>query len=163
MITIDITVQSTGWSEEKMLYNITEKALIETMRHVSLENVVSEISLLFTDDKHMTQINAQWRGKNKPTNVLSFPAFPLKAGDPPGPMLGDIVIARETVVLEAKKEGKKFQDHLTHMIIHGILHLLGYNHETDDEAYHMEELEREILRKLFIQDPYAEFLKNDRN
>lgn len=158
MITIDITIQSAGWSDEKMLYNITEKALTTTMYHLSLDNIVSEISLLFTDDKHMAQINAQWRGKNKSTNVLSFPAFPLKAGDPPGSMLGDIIIARETVVLEAENEGKKFQDHLTHMIVHGILHLLGYDHETDDEACQMEQVEREILRKLSIQDPYAELL-----
>ncbi|WP_375633985.1 MULTISPECIES: rRNA maturation RNase YbeY [unclassified Bartonella] len=155
MIIIDIMIKSAGWNDEKMLYNITEKALMTAMHHVSLENVVSEISLLFTDDEHMAQINAQWRNKNKSTNVLSFPAFPLKAGNRPGPMLGDIIIARETVVFEAEKEGKTFQDHLTHMIVHGILHLLGYDHETDDEAYKMEKLEREILQKLSIKDPYA--------
>ncbi|WP_375631071.1 MULTISPECIES: rRNA maturation RNase YbeY [unclassified Bartonella] len=155
MIIIDIMIKSAGWNDEKMLYNITEKALMATMHHVSLENVVSEISLLFTDDEHMAQINAQWRNKNKSTNVLSFPAFPLKAGNQPGPMLGDIIIARETVVFEAENEGKTFQDHLTHMIVHGILHLLGYDHETDDEAYKMEKLEREILQKLSIKDPYA--------
>ncbi|MCZ2158069.1 rRNA maturation RNase YbeY [Bartonella sp. 220] len=156
MITIDITVESSGWNDEKTLYNITEKILKTTMHHVSLDNVISEISLLFTDNKHMAQINAQWRNKNKPTNVLSFPAYPLKAGDPPGPMLGDIIIAQETVALEAKKEGKLFQDHLAHMIVHGLLHLLGYNHETDDEAHHMEKLEREILQKLSIKNPYTE-------
>ncbi|WP_074381014.1 rRNA maturation RNase YbeY [Bartonella doshiae] len=156
MITIDITLESTGWNDRQMLYTLTEKALTTTMHHVSLGNVVSEVSLLFTDDQHMAQINAQWRNKNKPTNVLSFPAFPIKAGDPPGPILGDIIIARETVALEAKQEGKLFQDHLTHMIVHGALHLLGYNHETDDEAYQMEELEREILQKLSIKDPYTE-------
>ncbi|MET3560079.1 putative rRNA maturation factor [Bartonella japonica] len=156
MITIDIIVESVGWNDEEMLYKITEKALTTTMHRLSLENAASEISLLFTDDEHMTQINAQWRGKNKPTNVLSFPAFPLKAGDPPGPMLGDIIIARETVILEARKEGKPFQDHLTHIIVHGLLHLLGYNHETHDEALQMEGLEREILQQLFIKDPYAE-------
>ncbi|WP_375638365.1 MULTISPECIES: rRNA maturation RNase YbeY [unclassified Bartonella] len=155
MIIIDIMIKSAGWNDEKMLYNITEKALMATMHHVSLENVVSEISLLFTDDEHMAQINAQWRNKNKSTNVLSFPAFPLKAGNRPGPILGDIIIARETVVFEAEKEGKTFQDHLIHMIVHGILHLLGYDHETDDEAYKMEKLEREILQKLSIKDPYA--------
>ncbi|WP_455466321.1 rRNA maturation RNase YbeY [Bartonella sp. B39] len=155
MITIDITVESSGWNDKETLYNITEKVLTATMHHLSLENVVSEVSLLFTNDKHMAQINAQWRGKNKPTNVLSFPAFPLKIGQTPGLMLGDIVIARETVLLEAKNEGKLFQDHLIHMIVHGVLHLLGYNHETDDEAHQMEKLEREILRKLSINDPYT--------
>lgn len=156
MITIDITVESSGWDDEQILHNITEKALKTTIHHLSLENVVSEVSMLFTDDQHMAQINAKWRGKNKSTNVLSFPAFPLKIGQIPGPMLGDIIIARETVLLEAKREGKLFQDHLTHMIVHGVLHLLGYDHETDDEAHHMEKLEREILQKLSIQDPYIE-------
>ncbi|WP_455482100.1 rRNA maturation RNase YbeY [Bartonella sp. B35(2025)] len=156
MITIDITIKSSGWNDKKMLYNITEKALTTTMHHVSLENVVSEVSLLFTDDKHIEKINAQWRNQNKPTNVLSFPAFPLQAGESPKLMLGDIIIARETVALEAKKEGKSFQDHLTHMIVHGVLHLLGYNHETSDEAHQMEELERGILQKLSIKDPYTE-------
>ncbi|WP_455480934.1 rRNA maturation RNase YbeY [Bartonella sp. B12(2025)] len=156
MITIDITIKSPGWNDEKMLYNITEKALTVTIHHLSLGNIASEVSLLFTDDKHMAQINAQWRNKNKPTNVLSFPAFPLKVGETPGLMLGDIIIAQETVVLEAKKEGKLFQDHLTHMIVHGVLHLLGYNHETDEEALEMEKLEREILQKLSIKDPYTE-------
>ncbi|GAA4663383.1 rRNA maturation RNase YbeY [Bartonella pachyuromydis] len=156
MITIDITVESSGWDDEQILYNITEKTLITTMHHLSLENIVSEVSMLFTDDKHMAQINAKWRGKNKPTNVLSFPAFPIRIGQIPGLMLGDIIIARETVLLEAKREGKLFHDHLTHMIVHGVLHLLGYNHETDDEAHHMEKLEREILQKLSIKDPYIE-------
>ncbi|PIT70787.1 rRNA maturation RNase YbeY [Bartonella tribocorum] len=162
MIIIDIMIKSAGWNDEKTLYNITEKALMVTMHHVSLENIVSEISLLFTDDEHMAQINAQWRGKNKPTNVLSFPAVHLKAGNSPGPILGDIVIARETVILEAEKQGKTFQDHLTHMIVHGTLHLLGYDHETDDEAHQMEKLEREILQKLSIKDPYAELSINDK-
>ncbi|WP_332065350.1 rRNA maturation RNase YbeY [Bartonella sp. CB189] len=156
MIIIDITVKGSGWYDKKTLYDITEKALTATMHHLSLENIVSEISLLFTDDKHMTQINTKWRNKNESTNVLSFPAFPLKAGSPPGPMLGDIIIARETVVREAIKEGKSFQNHLTHMIVHGVLHLLGYDHEKDYEAIQMEEIEREILHKLSIEDPYAE-------
>ncbi|WP_208432664.1 rRNA maturation RNase YbeY [Bartonella taylorii] len=163
MITIDITIDNSGWNDEKMLYNITEKALTTTMHHLSLENVISEVSLLFTDNKHMAQINAQWRNKNEPTNVLSFPAFPLKVGQTPGLILGDIIIARETVALEASTEGKLFQDHLTHMIVHGVLHLLGYNHETDEEAHQMEKLEREILQKLFIKNPYTELALNDKN
>ncbi|UNE54576.1 rRNA maturation RNase YbeY [Bartonella machadoae] len=159
MITIDIMIESSEWSDKQLLYNITEKVLTATMHHLSLENIVSEVSLLFTDDKHMAQINAKWRNKNKPTNVLSFPAFPLEIGQKPGPILGDIVIAQETVALEAKKERKSFQDHLTHMIVHGVLHLLGYNHETDEEAHQMEKLEREILQKLSINDPYIDTIE----
>lgn len=159
MITIDITIEDIEWGEEEVLYDIIEKALTATIQHCSLDDVVtSELSLLFTDDEHMAKINAQWRNKNKPTNVLSFPAFPIEAGQSPGSMLGDIVIARETVIREAKQEGKSFQDHLTHMIIHGVLHLLGYDHETHEEANQMEMLEREILQKLSIKDPYTELL-----
>ncbi|MCZ2203384.1 rRNA maturation RNase YbeY [Bartonella sp. A05] len=156
MIIIDMTIESAEWGEEKVLYNIAEKALTATIQHCSLDNITSELSLLFTNDEHMAQINAQWRNKNNPTNVLSFPAFPLKAGQNPRSMLGDIVIARETVMREAKQEGKSFHDHLTHMVVHGVLHLLGYDHETHEEAHQMEELEKEILRKLSIKDPYTE-------
>ncbi|CBI75849.1 conserved protein of unknown function [Bartonella clarridgeiae 73] len=158
MIAIDMTIESAKWGDEKMLYNITEKALTTTLQHLSLNEVRSELSLLFTDDKHMAQINAQWRHQNKSTNVLSFPSFPLKAGQNPGLMLGDIIIAQETIMREAEEEKKSFQDHLTHIIIHGILHLLGYNHETNDEANQMEKLEREILQKLSIKDPYTKLL-----
>ncbi|MDD9328954.1 MAG: rRNA maturation RNase YbeY, partial [Bartonella sp.] len=144
MISIDITIESAKWNNEKMLYNITENALVTTLQHLSLNEITSELSLLFTDDTHMAQINARWRNHNKPTNVLSFPAFPLKAGQNPKLTLGDIVIAQETVMREAEEEKKSFQDHLTHIIIHGILHLLGYDHQTNDEANQMEKLEKEI-------------------
>ncbi|MDD9332199.1 MAG: rRNA maturation RNase YbeY [Bartonella sp.] len=158
MISIDITIESAKWNNEKMLYNITENALVTTLQHLSLNEITSELSLLFTDDTHMAQINARWRNHNKPTNVLSFPAFPLKAGQNPKLTLGDIVIAQETVMREAEEEKKSFQDHLTHIIIHGILHLLGYDHQTNDEANQMEKLEKEILQKLTIKDPYTKLL-----
>ncbi|MCL6229959.1 rRNA maturation RNase YbeY [Bartonella bilalgolemii] len=158
MIAIDITIESAKWNDEEMLYNITDKALVTTLQHLSLNEVTSELSLLFTDDTRIAQINAQWRHHNKPTNVLSFPAFPLKAGQNPRLMLGDIVIAQETVMREAEEERKSFQDHLTHIIIHGILHLLGYDHETNNEANQMEKLEKEILQKLSIKDPYTKLL-----
>ncbi|KEG21142.1 rRNA maturation RNase YbeY [Bartonella bacilliformis] len=158
MISIKITIENAEWGNEKTLYTITEKALIATIDRLSLTQVTSELSLLFTNNVRMAQINTQWRNKNKSTNVLSFPAFSLKAGQNPGPMLGDIVLARETIVREAEEEGKSFHDHLTHMIVHGVLHLLGYDHETDNEAYQMEELEKEILQKIAIKNPYTELL-----
>ncbi|ALE03404.1 rRNA maturation RNase YbeY [Bartonella ancashensis] len=156
MISIDITVNSPEWDDEKLLYSITQKALIAVTSHLSLFDTVSELSLLFTNDEYMTQINAQWRKKNYPTNVLSFPAFPLKVGQKPGLMLGDIILARETIAREAEEGKKSFHDHLTHMIVHGILHLLGYDHETNDEAHQMEELEKDILQKISIKNPYTE-------
>lgn len=156
MITVDMSVETLNWEKEEILYDIAKKALMAIVQHLLLDDVTSELSLLFTDDDHMARINAQWRNKNKPTNVLSFPILPLKAGQKPGPMLGDIVVARETLIREANKAGKSFHDHLTHMIIHGILHLLGYDHKTHEDAYEMEKLEIEILQKLSIKNPYAD-------
>ncbi|RUU95673.1 rRNA maturation RNase YbeY, partial [Mesorhizobium sp. M7A.T.Ca.TU.009.01.3.1] len=115
----------------------------------------SELSLVFTDDAHVRVLNAGWRGKDKPTNVLSFPAFPFVQGGPLPPMLGDIVLAAETVAREAALEDKPVENHITHLVIHGLLHLLGYDHETDTEAEAMEAVERAALARLAIPDPYA--------
>jgi rRNA maturation RNase YbeY len=101
------------------------------------------------------EINAEWRNKDKPTNVLSFPAFPVTPGKMPGPMLGDIIIARETVEREAVDLDKSFEDHLTHLMVHGFLHLFGYDHIETEDAEKMEALETRILAKLGLSDPYA--------
>ncbi len=113
-----------------------------------------EVSLVFTDDAHVRVLNSQYRGKDAPTNVLSFPAAPVIPGRF-GPPLGDIVLAAETVAREADEGGLTIVDHLTHLIIHGFLHLLGHDHENDDEAIVMERLETAILERLGIADPYA--------
>ncbi len=110
---------------------------------------------MFTDDASIREINAEWRQQDKPTNVLSFPAFPVTPGEKPGPMLGDIVIARETVEREAVDLGKSFEEHLTHLLVHGFLHLLGYDHMETEEAEEMEALETRILASLGLSDPYA--------
>lgn len=115
----------------------------------------SELSLVFTDDAQIRTLNAGYRGKDKPTNVLSFPAFPAKRGAPLPPMLGDVVLASETIRREAALEGKPLDHHIAHLIIHGFLHLIGYDHETDAEADEMESLERRALALLAIPDPYA--------
>ncbi|RVC23665.1 rRNA maturation RNase YbeY, partial [Mesorhizobium sp. M7A.F.Ca.AU.002.02.1.1] len=115
----------------------------------------SELSLVFSDDAHIQVLNAGWRGKDKPTNVLSFPAFPFAQGGPLPPMLGDIVLAAETVAHEAVLEDKPVENHITHLVIHGLLHLLGYDHETEAEAEAMEAVERAALARLAIPDPYA--------
>jgi probable rRNA maturation factor len=114
-----------------------------------------EMTLLFTDDTSMAEINAQWRGQNKPTNVLSFPApagMPVPEGE--ARPLGDIVLAHGVTSREAAEQGKTLHEHTTHLIVHGVLHLLSYDHETDAEAHDMERLETAILRKLDISDPY---------
>ena len=108
----------------------------------------AELSILFTDNPAVQRLNAQYRGEDKPTNVLSFPQSA-------GPLLGDIVLAWETVRDEAALAGKPIEAHMAHLIIHGFLHLLGHDHEADDEAEAMEALEREALEKIGIADPYA--------
>lgn len=115
----------------------------------------AELSLLLTDDKRIRTVNRDWRGFDKATNVLSFPAAPPERISA-SPLLGDIVIAFETVEGEARAEGKDIADHLRHLVIHGLLHLLGEDHETDDEARRMEALEVEALASLGIADPYAD-------
>ncbi len=121
-----------------------------------------EVSLVFTDDAEQRALNRAWRDKDRPTNVLSFPNMDepgpnMDEVDPAGPprLLGDIVLARETVLREAQEQGKTPADHITHLLIHGLLHLLGHDHEETAEAEAMEALEREILRVLGVADPYA--------
>jgi len=114
----------------------------------------AELSLLLTDDKRIRIVNRDWRGFDKATNVLSFPAAPPEKVAS-SPVIGDIVIALETVTREAEAEEKSFGDHLSHLVIHGLLHLLGEDHETEAEAQRMEALETAALARLGIADPYA--------
>ncbi|MEQ1954107.1 rRNA maturation RNase YbeY [Mesorhizobium sp. CN2-181] len=155
-ITIDISVEAGGWPSEELLgmlaAHAAEAAIAEAGGHAAQP---VELSLMFTDDAHIQVLNAEWRDKDKPTNVLSFPAFPTQIGDALPPLLGDIVLAFETVKNEAALEGKPFEHHITHLIVHGLLHLMGHDHETDGEAEVMEELERRALARLAIPDPYA--------
>ena len=114
----------------------------------------AELSILLTDDEEQHALNKEWRGKDSSTNVLSFPQI-----EPFGPvvgLLGDITLARETLEREAMELGKSFTDHFTHLVVHGFLHILGYDHTTDEEALQMESLETQILASLGVDDPYAE-------
>jgi probable rRNA maturation factor len=154
MIHIDMTVASAGWPDERALRLLARRAVAETLRHLGLETR-SELSLLFTGDAEIRALNARWRGKDKATNVLSFPAAPVHRAGKPGAMLGDIVLAFETVKREAQAEGKRLEDHVAHLIVHGLLHLLGYDHEDERQAAIMEDAERAILHELDIADPYA--------
>jgi len=155
MIEIDILVEAPGWGDERQLESIARRAIEAAAAIAGLgKGHEGELSLVFTDDEAIRALNARWRGKDKPTNVLSFPGAPLKPGGGPGPMLGDVVIARETVEREAELEGKPFGHHLSHLLVHGFLHLLGYDHEDPAEAVQMEALERRVLAGLSIPDPY---------
>jgi probable rRNA maturation factor len=115
----------------------------------------AEISLLLTDDRRIRIVNRDWRGFDKATNVLSFPAAPADRIET-SPVLGDIVVAYETVAREAEAEGKTASDHFSHLVIHGLLHLLGEDHETEADARRMEGLEVAALARLGIADPYAD-------
>ncbi|AZV18057.1 rRNA maturation RNase YbeY [Mesorhizobium sp. M7A.T.Ca.TU.009.01.3.2] len=153
-VDIDISVEAGNWPDEASLTRLVDRAVKAAFAETGVAGR-SELSLVFTDDAHVRVLNAGWRGKDKPTNVLSFPAFPFVQGGPLPPMLGDIVLAAETVAREAALEDKPVENHITHLVIHGLLHLLGYDHETDTEAEAMEAVERAALARLAIPDPYA--------
>ncbi|MDI6026901.1 rRNA maturation RNase YbeY [Corticibacterium sp. UT-5YL-CI-8] len=154
-VEIDFMVEAGNWPDEAELRGLVAAAIGAGLAEAEAEGEGSELSLVFTDDAAIRDLNAQWREKDKPTNVLSFPAFPVAPGDKLPPMLGDIVLAYETVFREAELEEKPLGNHITHLVVHGLLHLLGYDHETDEEADEMEELERRALARLAIPDPYA--------
>jgi probable rRNA maturation factor len=121
-----------------------------------------EVTLVLTDDDEMRELNRIWRGKDSSTNVLSFPAggpFGETHGEPSP--LGDIVLAAETVIEEAKLRSIPVSDYATHLVVHGMLHLLGHDHERDADAERMETLETKILAILGIADPYAEDSKSE--
>jgi probable rRNA maturation factor len=154
-VAIDILVEAGDWPDEPELERIARRALDGVLAEIGADSrVASELSVVFTDDAHIRALNAGWRSKDKPTNVLSFPAFAADGGKVLPPMLGDVVLAAETVAAEARNEDKPLADHMTHLIVHGILHLIGYDHEIDAEAEMMEQAERRILASLAIPDPY---------
>ncbi|MGL4405783.1 MAG: rRNA maturation RNase YbeY [Notoacmeibacter sp.] len=153
-VEIDVAIGCDGWPDEASLLMIAQTAFSTTLDVLELDERFN-VSLLFTSDAAIQTLNREWRGKNKPTNVLSFPG-----GDSPVEteveFLGDIAFGLETVKREAIDEGKVFDHHVTHLLVHGFLHLCGYDHETgEDDAEEMETLERAILARLAIADPYA--------
>ncbi len=151
-----MTVEAGDWPSEAVLDGLVERAAAAAFAEIgTTRSGRSELSVVFSGDAAIRKLNAGWRGKDRPTNVLSFPAFPTSRGGPLPPMLGDIVLAAETVKREAALEGKPIENHITHLVVHGLLHLLGYDHETDAEAEEMEAVERAALARLAIPDPYA--------
>ena len=145
---IEIQVQSSLWDAEPAADETVRSAIAAAALQAP---AAGEISVLLTDDATIRSLNATWRGIDKPTNVLSFPA---QTANSAAPLLGDIAIAYETLQRESAAEGKPFLHHLAHLSVHGFLHLLGYDHATDSQAAAMEKLERDILARLAIADPY---------
>ena len=141
---IEVEVEADAWSALPEVEAIVSRAAV-----AALGTVEGDVVVLLTDDEAVRDLNARFRGKDRPTNVLSFPA-PENAF----PHLGDIFQAYGVCATEAEAQGKTLADHLSHLVVHGVLHLLGRDHEDDAEAEEMEAEEREILAQIGVADPY---------
>ena len=163
---VEALVEDSRW-EDLDLEALAERAARATLERLGLDPLAYEISLLACNDARIAELNEDFRGKPQPTNVLSWPSEErgaARAGEmphlpaPEPPMrvgLGDVAIAYETCSREAREAGKPLADHATHLLVHGTLHLLGFDHEREGDAELMEGLETEILRGLGVADPYA--------
>jgi probable rRNA maturation factor len=160
----EVLVVADCWQGEPEAEAVIQRAIAAAAEAVDADVGDAELAVMLTDDSGIRTLNGNWRGIDKPTNVLSFPALqptaPSRPGDAPR-MLGDIAIAYETMRQEADDEQKPFDHHLSHLAVHGFLHLIGYDHETEGEAEAMEALEQEILAQLGIPDPYADWERMD--
>jgi len=149
-LAVDVMINSALWQAEPKAKSIVRRSVMEAAAAVS--TAARELAIVLTDDSAIRQLNREWRNKDAATNVLSFPMPSQGVGETM--LLGDIVIAYETTAREAQAEGKPLRDHLAHLAVHGFLHLLGYDHETDREADAMESLEAVILSRLGVPNPY---------
>jgi len=149
-LALEIGISPGAAALDAALSNVIVSAITAANRAAGPEQ--GEVTIVVDDDARIRALNKLWRGFDKPTNVLSFPAPDTQPG--PARMLGDIAISYETAAREAVAEGKSFADHMAHLSVHGFLHLLGYDHESDEDAEEMERLERLILASIGVSDPY---------
>ena len=153
---VTISVEDSTWDRVPGLEALAERAVSAVASAELRDSPESEVAILFTNDSEIENLNRNWRGNSRPTNVLSFPAppgLPTPEGEPK--FLGDIVLASGIVAQEAADQGKDFKIHTAHLIVHGMMHLLGHDHQSDAEAERMEAKEIRILRGLGIPDPYV--------
>ncbi|MBX3494872.1 MAG: rRNA maturation RNase YbeY [Parvibaculum sp.] len=146
---VDILHEAGAWDEAAA--DVVRRAALRAYGAVR-GAAPAELSVMLADDARVAALNKTYRGKDGPTNVLSFPSADIAGME--AVLLGDVVLARETIAREAEAQAKRFDDHLAHLVVHGVLHLLGHDHASDAEADQMEALEREILQDLGIADPY---------
>ena len=147
LIAVDVLIQSPQWKKKPGAREVVRDAIQAAAAVISAPK--GEVAVVLTNDASLRRLNRDWRGMDKPTNVLSFPAAAPKTE-----ILGDIAIAYETLARECRNEHKPFAHHLAHLAIHGFLHLMGYDHQNDSDAEAMEKLERAVLARLKIPDPY---------
>lgn len=161
-MSVDVVIEDPRWNEAG-LDALAERAVAAVLNHLGLRPGDWEVVVMGCDDARIAALNADFRGKAQPTNVLSWPSEDravAEAGMPPAlpegdPGLGDIAIAYETCLREAADGGKSLSDHASHLVVHGTLHLLGYDHVREADGDLMEALETAILAKLEVPDPYA--------
>jgi probable rRNA maturation factor len=147
---IDIEIEDEGWLEALPdVRAVVERAITATLDYMQVEEQ-ADLVVLLTDNAEMQALNKEYRKKNAPTNVLSFPSPNVMQGH-----LGDVAMGLEICVKEALEQNKSLKDHVTHLSVHSALHLLGYDHNEDEEAQEMEDLERVVLKGLGVSDPYA--------
>jgi probable rRNA maturation factor len=161
---IEIMVDSPLWKAQRGVKAVLQRAICEAAAMAATSG--GELAIVLTDDSAIRALNRDWRGKDQPTNVLSFPAYapsrPLprkgagsgRAGEARMRLLGDIVIAYETMAREALAEQRPFRHHLAHLAVHGFLHLVGHDHVANEEADAMEALEIAVLARLDVPNPY---------
>ena len=148
---IDIQIQSPLWDAHPLAAQTVHDAIAAAA--ATLSTADNEVSILLTDDKAIRLLNREWRGIDKPTNVLSFPAATTKASVRM-PLFGDIVMAYETLKRECDDEDRIFLHHLAHLTVHGFLHLIGYDHQVEAQAEEMEGLESKIMTRMQMPDPH---------
>lgn len=156
MLYIDILIEDPAWGGEDKWLKLSEKVVAALSAELDIDLTNHEVSIVLSNDAAIKILNAKWRNKDKATDVLSFPAPTLDLDithQEPKP-LGDIILAYETIQKDRAKYNKDLESHMAHIILHGFLHLLGYDHETDEEANIMEGLEISILDRLNIANPY---------
>jgi probable rRNA maturation factor len=146
---IDVAIKSDLWHEPAKMKSFLRRAIGQAAAALSTSG--AELAIVLTDDSTIRTLNRDWRGVDAATNVLAFPT--ARAGGEP-PHVGDIVLAYETIAREARAQRKPFAHHVAHLAVHGFLHLVGYDHQRDEEAEAMEQAECGILRRMAIPDPY---------